>query len=527
MNEENLFLGQNPEKKDLNKLRIIKPIYLKDSSFAYDLWEWKKNPKTNKYEVMSLYYEGMRKYIESNSYYKRQLTKQSHIYVIDEFNIIEEVTSNIINDEIRCYVDSFQQNITFNYSSKEYSIPHETLINIYLKQQQNIINDKWLTNIQQHVKPILKDKKDSAFFIFENQFIEVTKNGIYNHDFLNLQDHCVWKDQIISHQFDYIENREEHPGEFEKFIVNVCNGESDRFTALCSAIGYLLHNFFDPKQGQAVILYDEALTTKNKPQGGTGKGLIVNAIKTMRSTAKIDGKNFKADDKFKWSNISPSTQVVWIDETNKFFNFESLFSCLTDGWQIERKFQNKFDIPAKESPKVIICSNTVLENKGSSNTRRQFIVELSDHYSKQIITGTETPIATEHNGIMFSDDWNSVQWNLFFSFMVDCVQLYLKNGLMQYKRKNVEMNLLRQKTSDEFIEYITNNPPPLNVDLEMKPLFDDFKSSYFADDNTMVQRTFTNMIKRYCEAKNFEFMLTGKSNGTPIYQIREQGNSTH
>jgi hypothetical protein len=61
----------------------------------------------------------------------------------------------------------------------------------------------------------------------------------------------------------------------------------------------------------------------------------------------------------------------------------------------------------------------------------------------------------------------------------------------------------------------------------MKPLFDDFKSSYFADDNTMVQRTFTNMIKRYCEAKNFEFMLTGKSNGTPIYQIREQGNSTH
>jgi hypothetical protein len=524
MSEEYQFLGQNPEKKDKSKLRNIKPFYLKDSSFAFDLWEWKWNPNKKIYEVMSLYYEGMREFIESKNFFKRQLTKQSHIYIIEELNIIDEVTSNIINDEIRYYVDSLQKNVEFEYQGQTFSIPHVTLRNIYLKQQQNIINDKWLTNIQKHDKTILKDNKDSAFFVFKNQFVEVTKHGILNHDFMKLENNSIWKDQIIPHESEYIENIDEKRGEFEKFIVNVCNGEKDRFAALCSAIGYLLHNHFDPKQGQAVILYDEALTTKNKPQGGTGKGLIVNAIKIMRSTAKIDGKNFKSDDKFKWSNITPSTQVVWIDETNKHFHFDSLFSCLTDGWQIERKFQNKFDIPPKDSPKVIICSNTVLENKGSSNTRRQFIVELSDHYSKQIITGTETPIADEHNGIMFSDDWDSNEWNLFFSFMLECVQLYLKNGLMQYERKNVEMNLLKQKTCDEFIEYVTNTPPPLNTDFEITPLFEDFKTVYFGDDSTMVQRTFTNWIKRYCESKNYEFKPNGKSNGKPYYQIREQGN---
>ena len=95
---------------------------------------------------------------------------------------------------------------------------------------------------------------------------------------------------------------------------------------------------------------------------------------------------------------------------------------------------------------------------------------------------------------------------------------------MQYERKNVEMNLLKQKTCDEFIEYVTSTPPPLNTDFEITPLFEDFKTVYFGDDSTMVQRTFTNWIKRYCESKNYEFKPNGKTNGKPFYQIREQGN---
>lgn len=515
---ENLFLGQNPHKTK-HKPRIVKPIYLKESVFAYDLWEFKKPPKHDSYEVSSLYYEGIRQYIESCNFFKKELSEKSHVYIKDVDGIIEEVTPERMNDEIRSYVDKLYGSINFEYNNQKFSIPSETLKNIYLKQYNNIFNQKWLTNIQKHKKPMLKDEENKSYFVFNDCYVEVTKNGVKKKNLTELKGKCVWKDQVINHNFE--DSLSDEQGEFEKLIANVCNHEEDRIKALCSAMGYLLHNFFSPSNGKAVILYDEALATSNTPNGGTGKGVIANAIKLLRFVAKIDGKQYKSDDKYKWSNVNPSTQLVWIDETSKEFDFKDLFSCLTDGWSVERKYQNRFEISPDDSPKVLICSNTILPNKGGSNLRRQFVVELSDYYSKKIIKGTEEPIKDEH-GILFSKDWSFDEWNKFYSFMLQCCQLYLKDGLCDYKKKNVEINLLMQCTCEEFMEYINSTPPPLNENLDIKTMFNTFKIGYLGDDTRIVQRTFTNYLKRYCEAYNLEFKQTSKYNGNPVYQIMEK-----
>jgi hypothetical protein len=521
IDKTNLFLGNNPEGLDKMKARIIKPVFLKDSSFAYDLWEWKINQNSKKFEVSSLYYKGLVDHITSIGYFKRQIANDTHVYIKLENNIIHEVTPEQINDELRTYISGLGQTISFENNGSSYSIPRNTLENIYLKQHHNMINKVWLTNLQKHETPILKDTELNAFFVFENGFVTVSKDGVTLNPHSELKEFCIWKDQMIRRNFQYIENRHGNEGKFEKFIHNVCNHEHEpeRLNAMKSGIGYLLHNHHTPSKGQAVILYDEALTSKDMPSGGTGKGLIVSGIKNIRQTAKIDGKNYKSDDKFKWSNISPSTQLVWIDETNKNFNFDDLFSCLTDGWQIERKHQNKFDIAPEDSPKVVICSNTILNNHGSSNKRRQFIIELSDYYSKQIINGTETPIQKDL-GILFSSEWDCEEWNKFYSFMMDCTQYYLKNGLVNYQRKNVELNLLKQQTCDEFLEYIIGSPIPMDSPFDIKPIFEEFKSTYFGIDSDMKQRTFTNWIKKYALSIGGQFKNHGKSNGNPMYIIQ-------
>jgi hypothetical protein len=523
--EGSLFLGQNPNRKNKSLLRIVKPIFLKGNSFAYDLWEWKIN-SYRQFEVSGLYYEGIRDFLYSSDYFKREISENSHLFILEKDNIIEQIFSEKIKDVISDYIIKLPKVIEFEFKGVKYYTPKETLRNIYLKQQNNVINDNWLTNLNYHDKIVLRDTKKEAFFAFNNGLVEVTKNEIKIKSYSNQSDLCVWKDQIIDFDICYNENKD-RAGEFRKFICNVCNRNEQRFSALCSAIGYLLHNYHSPSKGQAVILYDEELTTGEKPMGGTGKGVIANALKIMRSTAKIDGKNFKSDNNFKWSNISPSTQLVWIDETNKKFNFDILFSCLTDGWQIEQKYRNKFDIPAEDSPKVLICSNTILENKGASNLRRQFTVELSDYYSKRLVNGTETPISDEHGGDLFSDNWDFEEWNLFYSFMLDCVKYYLKNGLCDYERINVERNWLIQKTCEEFVEYIHTNPPRTNDNFFIKTIFFDFKSNYQTIDEHLAQRTFTNWLKDYCESKKYKLEKTGKSNGEPVYQIREQGNNKH
>lgn len=514
-----MFLGQNPNKINKSKHRIITPVYLSDGLMAYDLWRFKYNSKTEKYVISSLYYEGMREFINTLDYYKRFLTDKDHIYIKEVNNVIHEVVASTLNDEVRSYIDDDKKPLNVELDKEEYSIPRATLKEIYLRQYHNIINDNWLTNIQKHTKPILKDEEDTSFFVFENCFVEVTKDGVKEKNLSDLKDKCVWKDQVINHNFEYYSGEEQ--GEFEKFIVNVCNHEADRVKALCSAIGYLLHNYFSPSNGKAVLLYDEALATIIIPNGGTGKGIIAKAIKIMRSVAKVDGKQYKSDDKFKWSNVNPSTQLVWIDETSKEFDFKDLFSCLTDGWSIERKYLNKFDIAPEDSPKVLICSNTIIPNKGGSNLRRQFIVELSDHYSKKIIKGTEEPIKEEH-GMLFSKDWSIDEWNKFYSFMLECSQLYLKYGLCDYKKKNVEENLLIQSTCEEFMEYVNSTPPPLDTKLDIKKMFTEFKQGYLGDDTRIVQRTFTNYLKKYCGAYSLDFKQTSKYNGYPVYQISKK-----
>jgi hypothetical protein len=523
--EGSLFLGQNPNQKNKSLLRNLKPIFLKRNSFAYDLWEWKIN-SWRQFEVSALYYEGIRDFLYSYNYFKREISKNSHLFILEKGNIIEQISSEKIKDVISDYFITLPKVIEFEFKGVKYHTPRETLRNIYLKQQHNVINDNWLTNLNYHDKIVLRDTKKEAFFAFKNGLVEVTKNEIKIKSYSNQSDLCVWNDQIIDFHFEEI-CKPNRVGEFEKFINNVCNQNEGRVNALRSAIGYLLHNYNTPSKGQAVIIYDEELTTGEKPMGGTGKGVIANALKIMRSTAKIDGKNFKSDDRFKWSNINPSTQIVWIDETNKKFNFDILFSCLTDGWQIEAKYKNKFDIPVKDSPKVLICSNIIVENKGASNLRRQFTVELSDYYSKRLVNGTETPISDEHGGDLFSEEWDFDEWNLFYWFMLDCVKYYLKNGLCDYERINVERNWLIQKTCEEFVEYIHTNPPRTNDNFFIKKIFDDFKSNYQTIDEHLAQRTFTNWLKDYCESKKYKLEKTGKSNGEPVYQIREQGNNIH
>ena len=96
----------------------------------------------------------------------------------------------------------------------------------------------------------------------------------------------------------------------------------NRFEALKSSIGYLIHNSYNPSSNQAILLYDEALTSSSKPQGGTGKSLLANAIKKVRMTTKIDINQcycFYQDDfvaSFEFKNIVGTQFHPELSQTN-------------------------------------------------------------------------------------------------------------------------------------------------------------------------------------------------------------------
>jgi hypothetical protein len=493
------------------------PVRLTDNEFAYDIWRFKIVYQKKVY-ITGLYLNGAIKKIESMGFYKK-LLNSSYKFIRDIDNIIEEVKLADIKHELFLHVSSLINGIDFEYQGYDVTFPIEKLLEIILKQDAFVFTKPFLEHLEVHDKPILKDTKYTSYFFFENRIITVTKKGVSSKAYDALDYCCIWKDQIIQRNFKY--NLEEPDCHFKQFIFNVINEEKDRFNSITSAIGYLLHNFTHPSTGQAIILYDEEITDWNNPMGGTGKGLFANAIKQIRKVVKIDGKKFDERDKFRFQDINESTQVVWLDDVKPELGFETFHSALTDGWTIEKKFKDQLYIQPQDSPKLLICSNSVLSRAGTTNIRRQFIIEFSNHYSKQIVTGVEEPIKNEHGCIFFDDDyWDAEEWNNFFSFLIDCACLYHKNGLVYYEHRNLNRNILLQATCVEFVEWLTSQELKENAQYNTKELYLDFRDTYFGEGSAFKQRTFSNFLKKYGESIGLEYTVV-KSNGTSFFVLKK------
>jgi hypothetical protein len=492
-------------------------IKLSQFEIAVDVFTFTYSSSLSSFDLKGLYYDGILNILQKHGFAKRQVGSK-YVFIQKVGSVIEEVNSEKMKEFITRQIDN-KGSIQFSYQSIEYEIPNEALKEKLLRGAHNLFNDTWLQHLLVNSDEIVKDTATEMYFCFKNAFVTVRKDGISSVPLDLMGNKCIWKDQIIKRDFEYVQsNTSCH---FYTFLSNVCNNHLERLNALRSAIGYLMHHHFRESEGQAVILYDETITDIKKPMGGSGKGLIVNAIKQVRETVKIDGKHLKADDKFRFGNITPSTQIVWLDDVRPDFDFSMLHSCLTDGWTVERKYQIAFTIIPVDSPKTIICSNSIVQGGGTTNKRRQYIIEVGDFYSRQIIIGNEKPIEQTHNGLFFSSDWSIYEWNCFYSVLLDCAQFYLRNGLTRNKGINVELNRLRQSTSEDFFEWAELERFELDFQYNTTVKFNDFIGTYYGPSHHIAQTTFTKWLKAYAEYKGWIHSIK-KSNSQGYFKFNSR-----
>jgi hypothetical protein len=491
------------------------PTFLTKLTFGYGLLYFKNSRDAKDYIPSGLFHDAIRAMLEDAGFAKRRVGK-NFILIRQQTSIISEVSTEDMKDFIGMHVEGISDGYSFAYSGRDYEIPPETIREIYFRNSHNIFNDKWLQHLREHKDPILRDSEKKMFFPFKNAIVSVTSSGITAKPWDEMEGGCVWSEQIIPHDFTH--SPEPEQGHFYQFLRNVTNHDVRRWQTMVTGLGYLMHHHFRESEGQAVVFYDETITDTRTPQGGSGKGLIVNAIKQARNVAKVDGKHLDSSNRFRWELITPSTQVAWLDDVKTDFDFSLLHSNLTDGWTIERKHLQQFLIAPKDSPKTVICSNSIIQGGGSTNVRRQFIIELSDYYSRQIVRGDEKPIETTHGCLFFGDAWNDEDWSRFFTFMLDCAMQYLSTGLMAFEGVNVDVNRFRQSTSEDFAEWIEDANLSLNEDHITKQHYNSFTSIYYGDSNRIHQRTFTAWLKDYAAYKRMHFEKRS-SNSQQIFRF--------
>lgn len=488
--------------------------YLSPLTFAYGILYFKYSASIKGYVPGgSLCRVAVEEILKKGGFGKRKIGKD-FIPIQKKGPIICEVTSVTVLNYFGEYISSISENYYFTYNGEQIEVPIDNIRDIYLRDSHNIFNDKWLQHLPICNEPILKDTETEIYFFFKDKLVTVSKTEIKIENINNKTGFCIWEDQIIQHEFKYINDVTE--SHFAKFLNNVTNNDEKRYLTMGTAIGYLLHHYFRESEGQAVIFYDESITDAKTPMGGSGKGLILNGVKQIRKVSKVDGKHLDGGNRFCWEQITSSTQVVWVDDVKSDFDFAMLHSNLTDGWTIERKYNSQFTIPTDDSPKTGITSNSIIKAGGSTNKRRQFIVELSDFYSRQIIRGDEKPIEETHGCLFFSDTWSDSDWNEFFSVMMNCAKSYLNNGLVYYQGINVELNRFKQSTEDDFVVWIMEQNFKEKERYETSKYYNEFVSLYYGLSHQIGQRKFTGYIKEFARYKGWRFQII-QSNGISYF----------
>jgi hypothetical protein len=224
-----------------------------------------------------------------------------------------------------------------------------------------------------------------------------------------------------------------------------------------------------------VILNDEVIS--DNPEGGTGKGLFMSALGQMKKVVTIDGKSFTFERSFAYQLVSADTQILVFDDVKKYFDFERLFSLITEGLTLEKKNKDAIKIPFNKSPKIAITTNYAIKGAGNSFARRKWELELHQHYNKNL-----SPL-DDFGKLMFSD-WNDDEWCEFDNYMIGCVKSYLATGLVKSKFVNLKIRQLSAETCHDFIEWCGLIDHQENRFLEhgkrlrLNDLYEDFVDNY-------------------------------------------------
>jgi hypothetical protein len=442
---------------------------------------WSYNIKKRNNEIIIFpVYQNLKKWLHEQGYWR-------YVYSEDRWKIIN-IKDNIITVVFKKDVKKAVLDFILEYDYADLPIDGNMVYEEFAQRESKIFSDGIFEIIDEVDINWNKDTEDKAYYYFNNKVVVVTKDS---YDLINYNKlpGMVWDSQVIKRDISIIEDYEKN--DFCKFIQKVCGNKIDKINSFSTAFGYMLHGYKDCTYMPAVILTDEIIS--DDPNGGSGKGIIVKALSHFKNVADIDGMNFDFKSQFKFQRVNLDTQIIAFQDVPNKFNFQKLFSVITEGIEVEKKNKEQFKIPFEDSPKILVTTNYMIAGSGSSHERRKIELELANYY---------------HSGFTPKDDfgkklferWNDADWNRFYNYMFDCVRGYLRYGFVKGSDGNLPYKKILTSTSNEFVEWAEEN---IEYDMEYnkKYLFDDFQTKY-SDYLQLKQKTFSMWLDRWATYKD-------------------------
>tara|TARA_R110000751_G_scaffold7210_3_gene29817 strand:- start:3395 stop:5806 length:2412 start_codon:yes stop_codon:yes gene_type:complete len=386
--------------------------------------------------AVSIVHWKFKKFLEDNGFYKFAPDgSKNHIFVKVTNNLIDNTSEEEIKDFALTYLQ------------------HQDDLSIYnhFADKTRYFKEDFLSMLSCVDVYFVEDTKDSAYLYYKNCAVQVTKDAIKMIDYIDLGGYC-WVNQVIDREFEICKS---DACDYKTFIANISGDDALRIKSVESTIGFLLHGYKSLGYSPACIINDEVIS--DHPEGGTGKGLFVNGVSQLKKMVIIDGKSFFFEKSFAYQLVSADTQVLCFDDVRKSFDFERLFSIVSEGITLEKKNKDAIKIPFRKSPKIVITTNYAIKGKGNSFERRKWELEFKQYYSKNF-----TPL-TEFGRLLFSE-WDEDEWCAFDNYMVKNLQGFLKAGFVKSDFKNLRTRKFIAETDHSFWEWVTEDNQVIKFD---------------------------------------------------------------
>jgi hypothetical protein len=456
-------------------------------NFKFNMIKKNQNFWSNEGEKIKIYHSKLIQFLENEGYQKVRLSDTSYLLVKKDNNIIRQSSEEEVITTVSNYLkengefevlESFVCGVGNYISTKK----------LYFLTSIDLINDR--------------DSKDSCRFFFQNCFCNITKESIQVKEYSELEN-VIWKNRLIKYAFNAPEN--ESKGQFEMFCEKITNNDPVRFEALKSILGYLLHRNKSVGDPKAIILYDENMGKNNQAHGGTGKTLLCLALAICIEAILFNGKEIKTGSWFKNQRVEITSDLLIYDDLDPKIQFDNFFSMITSGIEVEKKRQQSFQIDQSMSPKIVISSNYYVQGPGGpSDKRRRHEFELANYYSDIF-----TP-EMEFGNRFFEEHWDQEEWNKFFYFMMQSVQVYLDKGLIKLDLGSMTKKKIISTTSNNFYDF-AEILFEHNEWLDKREYLETYHYMY-PEESEVTSHQFTKWVTNYSNENGFE--AVHKSSGS-------------
>ena len=455
-------------------------------------WEKKTGRDRNGQDVneFKFCYGNLFAFLKARGFGRRYIAPNSKKF---EFVYVDgKIVDNTDNYAIRDYVIDFTKNVVDKVDNKE-------VLEMLYRGGKSYFGPEQLSYIDFPEITFQRQKKESMLLYFRETYWEINSEGTKEFPITNLNNH-VWKDKLNNVNArlmakPMIDITRNNKGEFnieiteegskchflnylwytshfywrkvinpytrEELPANMTPEENQEvvlhFLSKMTAMAYLVHKFRNKSCQRAVIAMDAKNSEVGDSNGRTGKSLYGDAIRYITTLIKINGKAKNLEeDRYLYEEVSDKTDVLFFDDVRKDFNLETFFSIITGQLTLEKKFIGKITLSEQDTPKIFITTNHAIAGGTSSFKDRQFLLAFSDYYNEKW-----KPV--DDFGLLFFDEWDEDQWNLFYNFVASCIHVYFKalklgwgvsgSGLIEPPMERLEHRRLRQEVSETFLSW--------------------------------------------------------------------------